>query len=174
MEIALFSEAEETGRRLKKEVTAEFGKETYTASELEKKGMVLRQKHELAQSLLQVVDRAAFLVRFRVKRRRFMQTAFGGADTGSISALCGLLSIQTVRIDSFLSSPNPGLLELLGAFLNQESLVSFLAFQTIAGLLGLFTIMALYQCRYMGKELHELKRAMEAKQMNWRTIARLA
>ncbi|HLC20548.1 MAG TPA: hypothetical protein VJM10_00375, partial [Candidatus Methylomirabilis sp.] len=170
----VFSQAEETGLRLKKEVAVEFGKEVYTVSELEKRGIVLRQKHDLAQSLLQAVDRAQFVFRYRVRRRRFIHTAAGGAVTGLISALCGVLSLQTIRIDSLFTSPSPGLLELLRAFLNAESLIPFLAFQMIAGLLGLFTLFAIYQCLKVGKELHELRRAIQAKQMDPRMIARLA
>lgn len=173
-DVAVFSEAEQTGMRLKKEVAAEFGKEVYTVSDLEKKGVVLRQKHDLAQSLLQALDRAQFVVRFRVKRRGFMQTAVGGAVTAMISILCGILSLQTIRIDSLFTGPSPGVLELLRAFLNAESLIPFLAFQTIAGLLGLFTLFAIYQCWKVGKELHELKRVIQAKQMDPRMIARLA
>jgi len=173
-DVAVFSEAEETATRLKKEVAADFGKEAYTVSELEKKGMVLRQKHDLAQSLLQAVDRVQFVARFRAKRRGLMQTAAGGAVTGLISVLCGILSFQTVRIDSLFTSANPGLLEMLRSFLNPESLIPFLGFQMIAGLLGLFTLFAIYQCWHVSKKLHELKREMRAKHMDPRLIARFA
>jgi len=173
-DVAVFSEAEETGMRLKKEVAAEFGKEVYTVSELEKKGIVLRQKHDLAQSLFQAVNRAQFIARFMVKRRGFMQTAAGGAVTGLISVLCGILSFRTVRIDSLFASPNPGLLELLRSFLNPESLIPFLGFQMIAGLLGLFALFAIYQCWQARKELHELKRAMRAKHIDPSIIAGMA
>ncbi len=171
---ALFSRAEETAKRLIKEVAAEFGKEVYTAWELEKKGMTLRQKHDLAQSLFQAVDRAGFIVRFNVKRRQFVQLAFGGAVTGIISVLSGVLSLQTVRIDSLIISPNPGLLELLQSFLNAESLIPFLAFQMIAGLMGLFTVYAILQCWRVSKEVHELRRAMQAKHIDVRMIPHLA
>jgi NAD-dependent dihydropyrimidine dehydrogenase PreA subunit len=171
---AVFAEAEDTGRRLNKEVAVEFGKDTYTVSELEKKGMALRQKHDLARALLQAVDRAQFIPRFRSRRRKFMQTAIGGAVTGLISVVSGLLSIQTIRIDTVLADPKPGLGELLGAFLNAESFIPFLGFQTIAGLLGLFTLYALFQCWRVGKDLHELKRSMLAKHVDPRLIARLA
>lgn len=174
VDVGLFSEAEETAMRLKKEVAAEFGKDVYTASDLEKKGVVLRQKHDLAQSLLQALDRVQFIVRFRVKRRGFMQTAIGGAVTAMISILCGVLSLQTIRIDSLFTGPSPSVSELLRAFLNAESLIPFLAFQMIAGLLGLFTLLAISQCWKVGKELHELKRVIRAKQMDPRMIARLA
>ena len=173
-DMELLPEAEETGRRMKKEVAAEFGKEVFTASELEKKGVVLRQKHELAQSLLQAVDRGQFSVRFRMRRRRLMQTAAGGAVTGLISVLCGILSLQTVRIDSLFTGPTPGLLEMLQSFLNPESLIPFLGFQMIAGVLGLFTLFAIYQCWHESKALHELKREMRAKHMDPRLIARFA
>jgi hypothetical protein len=173
-DVAAFTEAEATGARLKKEVAAEFGKDMYTVSELEKKGVILRQKHDLAQSLTKAVDRARFIIQFRVKRKAFMQTAAGGAVTGLISALCGVLSLQTIRTDSLFISPNPGLLELLRSFLNAESLIPFLSFQMIAGLFGLFSLFAIYQCWQMSKELHELKRVMQAKQMDPRLIARLA
>jgi len=67
-DIAVFSQAEDAGRRLKKEVAVEFGKDVYVVSELEKKGMTLRQKHDLAHGLLQAADRARFIPRFRVWR----------------------------------------------------------------------------------------------------------
>ncbi|MCI0407066.1 MAG: ferredoxin family protein, partial [Acidobacteria bacterium] len=57
-DMAVFAEAEATGVRLKNEVGIEFGRENYTGAELEKKGMTLRQKHNLAQALLQAVERA--------------------------------------------------------------------------------------------------------------------
>ncbi|MBI4380045.1 MAG: ferredoxin family protein [candidate division NC10 bacterium] len=173
-DIAVFSEAEEAGRRLKKEVAVEFGKDVYVVSELEKKGMTLRQKHDLAQGLLQAADRARFIPRFRVRRQRFMQLAAGGAVTGLISVVSGLLSLQTIRIDTLLTNPKPSLGELLGGFLNAESFIPFLGFQTIAGLMGIFTLYAIYQCWQVGKQLHELKRTMRAQHIDPRMIARLA
>ena len=173
-DIAVFSEAEEAGRRLNKEVAVEFGKDVYVVSELEKKGMTLRQKHDLAQGLLQAADRARFIPRFRVWRERFMQLAAGGAVTGLISVVSGILSIRTIRLDTFLTDPKPGLGELLGGFLNAESFIPFLVFQTIAGLMGIFTLYAIYQCWQVSKQLHELKRTMRANHIDPRMIARLA
>ena len=173
-DIAVFSEAEDAGRRLIKEVAVEFGKESYVVSELEKKGIALRQKHDLAHGLLQAADRARFIPRFRVRRERFMQLAAGGAVTGLISVASGILSIRTIRLDTFLTDPKPGLGELLGGFLNAESFIPFLGFQTIAGLMGIFTLYAIYQCWQVGKQLHELKRTMRANHIDPRMIARLA
>jgi len=173
-DIAVFSEAEEAGRRLKREVAVEFGKDVYVVSELEKKGMTLRQKHDLAQGLLQAVGRAQFIPRYRGKRQRFMQLAAGGAVTGLISVVSGLLSLRTIRIDTVLTDPKPGLGELLGGFLNAESFIPFLGFQTIAGLMGIFTLYAIYQCWQVSKQLHELKRTMQTKHIDPRMIARLA
>jgi hypothetical protein len=173
-DIAVFSEAEEAGRRLKREVAVEFGKDVYVVSELEKKGMTLRQKHDLAQGLLQAVGRAQFIPRYRGKRQRFMQLAAGGAVTGLISVVSGLLSLRTIRIDTVLTDPKPSLGELLGGFLNAESFIPFLGFQTIAGLMGIFTLYAIYQCWQVSKQLHELKRTMQTKHIDPRMIARLA
>jgi hypothetical protein len=173
-DIAVFSEAEEAGRRLKREVAVEFGKDVYVVSELEKKGMTLRQKHDLAQGLLQAVGRAQFIPRYRGKRQRFMQLAAGGAVTGLISVASGLLSLQTIRLDTLLTDPKPSLGELLGGFLNAESFIPFLGFQTIAGLMGIFTLYAIYQCWQVSKQLHELKRTMQTKHIDPRMIARLA
>jgi hypothetical protein len=173
-DIAVFSEAEEAGRRLKREVAVEFGKDVYVVSELEKKGMTLRQKHDLAQGLLQAVGRAQFIPRYRGKRQRFMQLAAGGAVTGLISVASGLLSLRTIRLDTLLTDPKPGLGELLGGFLNAESFIPFLGFQTIAGLMGIFTLYAIYQCWQVSKQLHELKRTMQTKHIDPRMIARLA
>ncbi|MEK6568714.1 MAG: hypothetical protein AABZ38_00190, partial [candidate division NC10 bacterium] len=173
-DIAVFSEAEDAGRRLKKEVAVEFGKDVYVVSELEKKGMTLRQKHDLAQGLLQAVGRAQFIPRYRGKRQRFMQLAAGGAVTGLISVASGLLSLRTIRLDTLLTDPKPSLGELLGGFLNAESFIPFLGFQTIAGLMGIFTLYAIYQCWQVGKQLHELKRTMQTKHIDPRMIARLA
>ena len=173
-DVTTFSEAEEAGRRLKKEVAVEFGKDVYVVSELEKKGMALRQKHDLAQGLLQAVGRAQFIPRYRGKRQRFMQLAAGGAVTGLISVVSGLLSLRTVRLDTVLIDPKPSLGELLGGFLNAESFIPFLGFQTIAGLMGIFTLYAIYQCWQVSKELHQLKRTMQTKHIDPRMIARLA
>ena len=173
-DLAVFAEAEATGTRLKKEVAVEFGKEVFTVSELEKKGMTLRQKQDLAQSLLQAADRAQFISRYRVKRQKLMQTAAGGAVTGFISVLCGVLSLKTVRLDAFFTDPNPSLFELLGSSLNQESLIPFLGFQMIAGLLGLFTLFAIFQCYKVGSQVHELKRSMQVKHIDPRLVVDLA
>jgi NAD-dependent dihydropyrimidine dehydrogenase PreA subunit len=173
-DIAVFSQAEEAGRRLIKEVAVEFGKDVYVVSELEKKGMTLRQKHDLAQGLLQAADRARFIPRFRVRRQKFRQLAAGGAVTGLISVVSGLLSLQTIRLDTLLTDPKPGLGELLGGFVNAESFIPFLGFQTIAGLMGIFTLYAIYQCWQVGKQLHEIKRTMRANHIDPRMIARLA
>jgi len=173
-DIAVFSAAEATGVRLKKEVAVEFGKDVYVVSELEKKGMTLRQKHDLAQGLLQAVGRAQFIPRYRGKRQRLMQLAAGGAVTGLISVASGLLSLRTVRLDTLLIDPKPSLGELLGGFLNAESFIPFLGFQTIAGLMGIFTLYAIYQCWRVSRELHELKRTMQTKHIDPRMIARLA
>jgi len=173
-DIAVFSEAEEAGRRLNKEVAVEFGKDVYVVSELEKKGITLRQKHDLAQGLLQAADRARFIPRFRVRRQRFMQLAAGGAVTGLISVVSGLLSLRTIRLDTLLTDPKPSLGELLGGFLNAESFIPFLGFQTIAGLMGIFTLYAIYQCWQVGKQLHEIKRTMRANHIDPRMIVRLA
>ncbi|MGH7427215.1 MAG: hypothetical protein ACREJ4_02440, partial [Candidatus Methylomirabilaceae bacterium] len=173
-DMAVFSEAEATGLRLKKEVGIEFGRENYTGSELEKKGMTLRQKHNLSQALLQAVERAQFIPRFRTRRQKLLQTAIGGAITAAISVLCGILSLMSVRIDTLVSDANPGLTGLLQSIFNSESLIPFLAFQMIAGLLGLFALFAAYQCWQLFKQLHELKRAMQAQHIDPRMIARLA
>jgi ferredoxin len=173
-ELALFAALEETGLRLKREVAAEIGKEAYTVSELEKKGMALRQKHDLAQSMLQAVDRAGYIVRFKIVRQRFLQNVLGAAATGLVSVLSGVLSLQMVRMDALVLTQNPGLFERLGAFLNPESLVPFLALQMIAGVFGLFTLFAVLQCRKVGNVLHELKRTMRAKHIDPRLVARFA
>jgi NAD-dependent dihydropyrimidine dehydrogenase PreA subunit len=173
-DMVVFAEAEATGVRLKKEVGIEFGRENYTGSELEKKGMTLRQKHNLSQALLQAVERAQFIPQFRIRRQRLLQTAIGGAVTAAISVLCGVLSIMSIRIDTLVTGANPGVAGLLHAIFNAESLIPFLAFQTIASLLGLFALFAVYQCLQIGKQLHELKRAMQAKHIDPRMIARLA
>lgn len=171
--VAVLAETERIGRRLQQEVTSQFGKAVYTIVELEKKGVVLRQKHDLAQSLLQVVERSQLALGFRGKRREFLQTAVGGVVTAMISALCAVLAVRTVLIDSLLTNPSPNLLELLRASLNPESLVPFLGFQMIASLLGLFTLFAIYRCWYLRMELHELKRAMQAKHIDPSMITRL-
>jgi NAD-dependent dihydropyrimidine dehydrogenase PreA subunit len=173
-DMAVFSEAEATGLRLKKEVGIEFGRENYTGSELEKKGMTLRQKHNLSQALLQAVERAQFIPQYRMRRRKLLQTAIGGAVTAGVSILCGILSLLTIRIDTLVVDANPGITGLLQAIFNAESLIPFLGFQMIAGLLGLFALFAVYQCWQIGKQLHELKRAMQAKHIDPRLIARLA
>jgi predicted membrane-bound spermidine synthase len=103
-----------------------------------------------------------------------MQLAAGGAVTGLISVVSGLLSLRTIRIDTVLTDPNPSLGELLGGFLNAESFIPFLGFQTIAGLMGIFTLYAIYQCWQVSKQLHELKRTMQTKHIDPRMIARLA
>lgn len=172
--VAVLSEAERKGRRLQREVTAEVGKEIYTLSELEKKGVVLRQKYDLARSLLQAVARSRLVLGFRVRRRELLQTAVGGMVTGLISARCVVLAVHTIRIDSLLTNPKPNLLELLRASLNPESLVPFLGFQMIASLLGLFTLFAIYRCWRLSKELHKLRRTLQANHMDPRMIARLA
>lgn len=172
-DVAVLSEAERIGRRLQREVSAEVGKEIYTVSELKKKGLVLRQKHDLARSLLQAVQRGHLALGFSVRRRELLQTAVGGMVTGLISTLCAVLAIHTVRIDSLLTNPKPHLLELLRASLNPESLVSVLGFQMIASLLGLFTVIAIHRCWRLGKELHKLRRALQANHMDPRIIARL-
>jgi predicted membrane-bound spermidine synthase len=103
-----------------------------------------------------------------------MQLAAGGAVTGLISVASGLLSLRTIRLDTLLTDPKPGLGELLGGFLNAESFIPFLGFQTIAGLMGIFTLYAIYQCWQVSKQLHELKRTMQTKHIDPRMIARLA
>lgn len=171
-DVAVLSEAQQVGRRLHQEVTSQVGKAVYTISDLEKKGVILRQTHDLAQSLLQAVERSRLTIGFRVRRREFLQTAVGGVVTGAIAALCAVLALQTIRIDTLLTNPNPTLLELLRAALNPESLAPFLGFQMIATLLGLFTLFAVYRCFCLRTQLHELKRAMQAKHIDPRMIAR--
>ncbi len=173
-DMAVFSEAEATGARLKKEVGIEFGRENYTGSELEKKGMTLRQKHNLSQALLQAVARAQFIPQYRMRRRKLLQTAVGGAVTAGVSILCGILSLLTIRIDTLMVDANSGISGLLQAIFNAESLIPFLGFQMIASLLGLFALAAFYQCWQIFKQLHELKRAMQSQHIDPRMIARLA
>jgi hypothetical protein len=174
VDFRVFAEAEATGKRLKKEVAAEFGRDNFTSAELEKKGVTLRQKYDVAQALLQAVERAQFIPRYKAKRRRVLQAACGGAATALISALCGALALRTVQIDALMLEPNPGLGDLLRALLNPESLVPVLAFQMIAAVFGLFTLWAFYQSWQASRELHELKRAMQAKHVDPEMIARLA
>lgn len=157
LDLAFVAEAETFAGELKNQVAKEFGKPDFTATELEKKDPLLKQKHDLATAILGRVKAAELLAAYHRKKRRINEYAIGGLLTGAVALACQIFAFWTAIDSTPIIVKNPTIWDYLMAPFTPEGLVPFLGFSTLAGLMGLF---ALYAASRILTTFRELK-AME-------------
>lgn len=161
LDFAFVAEAEKFAGELKTQVAKEFGKEVFTASELEKKDPILRQKHDLANAILERVEAVNLLAQYHRRRRPIYEYAVGGLLTGAVALTCQLFAFWIAIESASIPIPTPTigayLKAALTAALTPEGLVPFLGFSTLAGLMGLFPLYAAYKIFSLWRELKALR-----------------
>lgn len=176
LDLAFIIEAEKLAKTLKAEITKVVGKETFGTVEVEKKGMLLRQKYDLAKAILERVDAAGYLVQLRRKKRMMWEYVGGGLITGGVAALCQVLAVRSALESTFLPNMPSSLqellktpaviLDILKAPFTPEGLAPFLGFSTLAGLMGLFALYAVYKVFVTAKEIAALKDVLKEKRID--------
>lgn len=176
MDLAFVAEAGKLAKALKAEVAREVGKEPFGVQDVEKKGLLLRQKYDLAKAIQERVETVGYYVQLQGKRKGLREHAVGGLITGGIAGFCQLLAIRSALDSTFLptlpSSPQDLLkapwvvFDLLKAPLTPEGLVPFLGFSTLAGFVGLFAIYAAYKVFATWKETSLLKEALKERKID--------
>lgn len=166
LDFAFVAEAEKFAGELKTQVAKEFGKEVFTASELEKKDPILRQKHDLANAILERVEAVNLLAQYHRRRRPIYEYAVGGLLTGAVALTCQLFAFWIAIESASIPIPTPTigayLKAALTAALTPEGLVPFLGFSTLAGLMGLFPLYAAYKIFAAFRELKALREDLKA------------
>lgn len=162
LDFASVAEAEKFAQELRTQVAKEFGKEVFTASELEKKDPILRQKYDLANAILERAEAVNLLAQYRWKKRPIYEYAIGGVLTGVVALTCQLFAFWIALESASMAVPNPTIWDYLTAALTSEGLVPFLGFSTLAGLMGLFPLYAAYKIFGTFRELKALRENLKA------------
>ncbi len=149
----VIQEAEALAHSLREEVSQQVGRSQFTVMDLEKKGIVLRQKYDMARALTDGVQRASLVKRWMSQKRTLVEYLVGGVTTVGVSALVGLLSWRAVLDSVLLPTATPRLPDLLTAPLNPEGLPIALAAGAIVSLLGLFSLYALTRAFLLRRQL---------------------
>jgi len=176
IDLAFVATAEKLAKNLKAEVAREVGKEVFVVQEVEKKGVLLRQKYDLAKAIQERVETLGYYAQLREKKKALWEHAVGGLITGGLAGFFQFLGFRAALDSAFLptlpSSPKdfwkaPGaLFDLLKAPFTPEGLAPFLGFSTLAGLIGLFALYAAYKVFVTWKELSRLKEVLKERKVD--------
>ncbi len=176
IDLAFVAEAEKLAKNLRAEVTREIGKEIFGVQEVEKKGLLLRQKYDLAKAIQERVETVGYYAQLREKRKVLWEHAVGGLITGGLAGFFQFLGFRVALDSAFLptfpSDPQnlwkvPGaVFDLLKAPFTPEGLAPFLGFSTLAGLIGLFALYATYKVFVTWKELSRLKEVLKERKVD--------
>lgn len=139
------SRAEETATQLFEEIAKAVGKRDYDLQDLEKKGIVLRQKLELANAILDRVARARLQAEVRRQRARTREQVPGAVVAFSIAGVCSALGLVYALQYSIATLDTLSLRDLLTAPFTPEGFMPFIGFNLLAGLFALFGLGALYK-----------------------------
>ncbi len=149
----VMQEAEALAHSLREEISQQVGLSSFTTMDLEKKGIVLRQRYDMVQALAENVQRASLVKRWTSQRRTLREYLVGGVTTVVISIFVGALSWRAVLDSVLLPTASPRLSDLLTAPLNPEGLPIALAAGAIVSLLSLFGLYALVQAFLLRRRL---------------------
>ncbi len=146
MDLAELSRAEETATKLFEEIAKAVGKRDYDLiKDLEKKGIVLRQKLELANAILDRVARVRLQAEIKRQRIQTREQIPGAVVALSIAAVCSILGLFYALKYSFATPETLSLQDLLTAPFTPEGFMPFLGFNLLAGVFALFGLGALYK-----------------------------
>jgi hypothetical protein len=138
------SRAEETATRLFEEIAKAVGKREYDLiKDLEKKDVVLRQKLELANAILDRVARVQLQAEIKRHRARTREQIPGAVIAFAIAGACSVLGLLYALKYSFTTPDTLPLQDLLTAPFTPEGFMPFLGFNLLAGLFALFGLGAL-------------------------------
>ncbi|MFQ5839398.1 MAG: hypothetical protein ACE5HK_01590, partial [Candidatus Methylomirabilales bacterium] len=135
--------AEELAGQLHEEVAQVAGKQFANIRDLEKKDIRLRQKLELANEILDHVGRTRILREARTQRRASREQLAPALICFAIAAIASGLGFLYAMQYAFVTTSTPTLKELLSAPFSPEGFMPFVGLNTLAGIFGLFGVLAL-------------------------------
>jgi NAD-dependent dihydropyrimidine dehydrogenase PreA subunit len=140
------SRAEETATKIFEEIAKAVGKRDYDLiKDLEKKDVVLRQKLELANAILDRVARARLQAEITRQWARTREQVPGAVIALSIAGACSILGLFYALKYSFVTPETLSLQDLVTAPFTPEGFMPFIGFNLLAGLFALFGLGALYK-----------------------------
>jgi len=135
--------AEGTVTTLFDEIAKAVGKRDYDLQDLEKKDVTLRQKMELANSIVDHVGRARLQIEVQRQRGQTRKQIPGAVMSFTIAGACSALGLYYALTYSFSTAGPPRLTDLLTAPFTSEGFMPFLGFNLLGGLFALFGLLAL-------------------------------
>lgn len=150
------AQAEETAATLYDAIAKTVGKREYSLEEVEKKGVAVRQKMELANAILDRVGRVRLHMEIQRQRGRTRQQIPGAVVSFVIAAACAGLGLLYVFKYS-LATGTPSLEDLLYAALTPEGFMPFLGFNLLAGFFATLGVLALFKVARSWAEVCQLE-----------------
>jgi hypothetical protein len=140
---AELSRAEETATTLFDEIAKAVGKRDYDLQDLQKKDVALRQKMELANSIVDHVGRTRLHIEVQKQRGRTRKQIPGAVMSFAIAGACTALGLYYALTYSFSTTGTPSLKDLLTAPFTSEGFMPFLGFNLLGGFFALLGLLAL-------------------------------
>lgn len=138
--------AEQVALALQEEIVRALGKSTFDIRELERKDIILRQKLELSNGILDFIAKVELQKQVKAQQARAKESLPGGLFAFGIAGLSAALGMLYAFKFVFLE-PNPTLQDLLQAPFRPEAIMPFVGFNTVAALILPFGLYALWKVR---------------------------
>jgi hypothetical protein len=135
--------AEGTATTLFDEIAKAVGKRDYDLQDLQKKDVALRQKMELANSIVDHVGRTRLHIEVQKQRGRTRKQIPGAVMSFAIAGACTALGLYYALTYSFSTMGTPSLKDLLTAPFTSEGFMPFLGFNLLGGFFALLGLLAL-------------------------------
>jgi NAD-dependent dihydropyrimidine dehydrogenase PreA subunit len=135
--------AEGTATTLFDEIAKAVGKRDYDLQDLQKKDVALRQKMELANSIVDHVGRTRLHIEVQKQRGQTRKQIPGAVMSFAIAGVCAALGLYYALTYSFSTTGTPSLKDLLTAPFSPEGFMPFLGFNLLGGFFALFGLLAL-------------------------------
>ncbi len=149
--------AEETATTLFDEIAKAVGKMDYTLQDVEKKGVALRQKMELANAIVDRVGRIRLQMEIRRQRSRTRAQIPGAVAAFGIAGACAAGGLLYVFRYGLPPVGTPTLHDFLNAPFTPEGFMPFLGFNLLAGMFALFGALALAKLARSWAEVRHLE-----------------
>lgn len=138
--------AEQVALALQEEIVRALGKSTFDIRELERKDIILRQKLELSNGILDFIAKVELQKQVKAQQARAKESLPGGLFAFGIAGLSAALGMLYAFKFVFLE-PNPTFQDLLQAPFRPEAIMPFVGFNTVAALILPFGLYALWKVR---------------------------
>lgn len=135
--------AEGTATTLFDEIAKAVGKRDYDLQDLQKKDVALRQKMELANSIVDHVGRTRLHIEVQKQRGRTRKQIPAAVMSFAIAGACTALGLYYALTYSFSTTGTPSLKDLLTAPFTSEGFMPFLGFNLLGGFFALLGLLAL-------------------------------